>query len=281
MQETIAEAALNELPVVFFNVARGQQDYFQATRGGGWGDYRTITLAPASVVEAAELTTLAFELADEWLTPVMLYADHMIGFTQMTIEERPADAVKPPPAKPWALDGSSGGTGRSKVIWTWRQGKHNTPGPGPNRHWQSVAEKYELAQREARHVTHHVDDAEVVVVSFGTTGAFVDYVVDELRADGHRVGTFRPVTLWPFPSDALSTIARGDACKLVLVHELNAGQMIDDVRLSVEGAKPVRAIGGVSQDESGMRQGDLLQIDVIRTRLLGALEEAAMTGANP
>jgi 2-oxoglutarate/2-oxoacid ferredoxin oxidoreductase subunit alpha len=274
MQETIAEAALNELPLVVFTVARGQQDYFQSTRGGGWGDYRTITLAPASVVEAAELTTLAFELADEWLTPVILYADHMIGFTQMTVEQRPADAVKPPPEKPWALDGSSGGTGQSKVIWTWRQGKHNTPGPGPNRHWQTVAEKYELAQREARHVARHVDDAEVVVVSFGTTAAFVDYVVDELRADGHRIGTFRPVTLWPFPSDALSTIARGDACTQVLVHELNAGQMIDDVRLAVEGAKPVRAIGGVSQDESGMRQGDLLQVDIIRERILDA-----MTGA--
>jgi len=276
MQETIAEAALNELPLVVFNVARGQQDYFQATRGGGWGDYRTIALAPASVVEAAELTTLAFELADEWTTPVIVYADHMIGFTQMTVEQQPTRATASQPPKPWALDGTSGGTGRSKVVWTWRQGKHNTPGPGPNRHWQSVAEKYDaLAEREARHVAHDVDDAEVVVVSFGTTGAFVDYVVDELRAEGHRVGTFRPVTLWPFPTDALSAIARSDACKLVLVHELNAGQMIDDVRLAVEGARPVRAIGGVSQDESGMRQGDLLQVDVIRARILDA-----MTGAS-
>jgi 2-oxoglutarate ferredoxin oxidoreductase subunit alpha len=275
MQETIAEAALNELPLVVFNVARGQQDYFQATRGGGWGDYRTITLAPASVVEAAELTTLAFELADEWLTPVVLYADHMIGFTQMTVEQEPSRPAAPAPDKPWALDGRSGGTGRSKVIWTWRQGKANTPGPGPNRHWQSVAHKYELAQREARHVARHVDDAEVVVVSFGTTAAFVDYVVDELRADGHRIGTFRPVTLWPFPGDALGAIARSDACRLVLVHELNAGQMIDDVRIAVEGATPVRAIGGVSQDDSGMRQGDLLQIEQIRTRILDA-----MTGAH-
>jgi 2-oxoglutarate ferredoxin oxidoreductase subunit alpha len=200
----------------------------------------------------------------------------MIGFTQMTIERQAAEATKPAPDKPWALDGSSGGTGRSKVIWTWRQGKHNTPGPGPNRHWQSAAQKYdELAAVETRHVARHVDDAELVVVSFGTTGAFVDYVVDELRAEGHRIGTFRPVTLWPFPSDALAAIARGDACKLVLVHELNAGQMIDDVRLAVEGARPVRAIGGVSQDESGMRQGDLLQVDVIRTRILDA-----MTGAD-
>jgi 2-oxoglutarate/2-oxoacid ferredoxin oxidoreductase subunit alpha len=275
MQETIAEAALNELPLVVFNVARGQQDYFQATRGGGWGDYRTITLAPASVVEAAELTMLAFELADEWLTPVILYADHMIGFTQMTIEGEPSRPASPPPEKPWALDGASGGTGASKVIWTWRQGKHNTPGPGPNRHWQTVAEKYALATHEARHASRDVEDAEVVVVSFGTTGAFVDYVVDELRAEGHRIGTFRPVTLWPFPGDALGAIARGDACKLVLVHELNAGQMIDDVRLAIEGACPVRPIGGVSQDESGMRQGDLLQVDVIRERILGAVSGAS------
>ena len=183
MQETIAEAALNELPLVVFNMARGQQDYFQTTRGGGWGDYRTIALAPASVVEAAEHTRLAFELADRWLTPVVLYGDHMIGFTQTTVEAEPARDGATGPDKPWALDGSSGGTGASKVVWTWRQGKHNTPGPGPNRHWQHVADKYDqIAATEARHAGRHVDDAEHVVVSFGTTGAFVDYVVDELRA---------------------------------------------------------------------------------------------------
>ena len=142
MQETIAEAALNELPLVVFNMARGQY-YFQTTRGGGWGDYRTIVLVPASVVEAAEHTRLAFELADRWLTPVVLYGDHMIGFTQMTVEAAPDHAVAGIPDKPWALDGSSGGTGASKVVWTWRQGKHNTPGPGPNRHWQHVADKYD------------------------------------------------------------------------------------------------------------------------------------------
>jgi len=276
MQETIAEAALNELPLVFFNIARGQQDYYQATRGGGWGDYRTIALAPASVVEAAELTALAFQLADQWLTPVILYGDHMIGFTQMTVEDGVGAALAAAPEKPWALDGSSGGTGQSKVIWTWRQGKHNTPGPGPNRHWQHVAEKYEqVAASEARFVGRHLDDAEHVVVAFGTTGAFVDYVVDELRADGHRVGSFRPVTLWPFPSAALAEVANRGACRQVLVHELNAGQMIDDVRLAVNGARPVIATGGVSQDESGMRQGDLIGVDMIRTRVL-----EAMTGAD-
>ena len=272
MQETIAEAALNELPLVVFNMARGQQDYFQTTRGGGWGDYRTIALAPASVTEAAEHTRLAFELADRWLTPVVLYGDHMIGFTQMTVEHDPEHTVATMPDKPWALDGSTGGTGASKVVWTWRQGKHNTPGPGPNVHWQHVADKYDqITRTETRHVGRHLDDCEHVVVSFGTTGALVDYVVDELREEGHAIGTFRPVTLWPFPSDALAALARSDRCRDVLVYELNAGQMVDDVRIAVNGAVPVYSVGGVSQDESGMRQGELLGVETIRARLLAAI----------
>ncbi len=110
------------------------------------------------------------------------------------------------------------------------------------------------------------------MVSFGTTGPFVDYVVDELRAEGHAIGTFRPVTLWPFPAAALAEAAAG--CEQVLVYELNAGQMVDDVRLAINGAVPVHSIGGVSQDESGMRQGELLGVDTIRARILAATEGA-------
>jgi 2-oxoglutarate ferredoxin oxidoreductase subunit alpha len=280
MQEAVAEAALNELPLVIFNMGRGQQDYFQCTRGGGWGDYRTITLAPSSVVEADDLTRLAFELADKWLTPVIVYGDALIGFTQMTVEHDPSRPAPAPVPKPWALDGSTGGTGKSKVIWTWRLGKHNTPGPGPSRHWASVAAKYDDAARvEPRHATSHVDDAENLVVSFGTTGPFVDYVVEELRREGRSIGTFRPITLWPFPSDALAAAAARSA--QVLVYELNAGQMIDDVRLAVNGAVPVRAIGGVSQDESGMRQGDLLDVTTMRDRILVAMADRAVEGVQP
>lgn len=273
MQEAIAEAALNELPLVIFTIGRGQQDYFQCTRGGGWGDYRTITLAPSSVVEADELTRLAFELADKWLTPVILYGDHMIGFTQMTVEHDPARTPVPHPEKPWALDGSSGGTGKSKVIWTWRMGKHNTPGVGPDQHWRDVAAKYdEVARVEPMHTSSYLEGARHLVVSFGTTGSFVDYVVEDLRSEGHALGTFRPVTLWPFPSDALAAAAAN--CEQVLVYELNAGQMVDDVRLAVNGAVPVHSIGGVSQDESGMRQGELLGVDTMRARILAAIEGA-------
>jgi len=110
-------------------------------------------------------------------------------------------------------------------------------------------------------------------VSFGTTGTFVDYVVDELREGGHAIGTFRPATLWPFPADALAAVARSARCSQVLVYELNAGQMVDDVRIAVNGVVPVRSIGGVSQDESGMRQGDLLGVDTIRERILAATGE--------
>ena len=209
MQETIAEAALNELPLVVFNMARGQQDYFQTTRGGGWGDYRTIALAPASVVEAAEHTRLAFELADRWLTPVVLYGDHMIGFTQTTVEAEPAHDDATVPDKPWALDGSSGGTGASKVVWTWRQGKHNTPGPGPNRHWQHVADKYDqIAATEARHAGRHVDDASTSSCRSAPPARSSTTSWTSSGVEGHRIGTFRPVTLWPFPSAALGDLAR-------------------------------------------------------------------------
>jgi 2-oxoglutarate ferredoxin oxidoreductase subunit alpha len=114
-----------------------------------------------------------------------------------------------------------------------------------------------------------VDDAEILLVSLGTTSVFVDRVVDDLRAEGLRVGSFRPVTLWPFPGDALAEATRG--CAQVLVYELNGGQMIDDVRMYAHDRSVVRSIGGVSQDNSGMRQGTLLDAEVLRRRVLDAV----------
>jgi 2-oxoglutarate ferredoxin oxidoreductase subunit alpha len=269
MQEAIAEAALNELPVVIFNMARGQQDYFQATRGGGWGDYRTITCAPKDVVEAVSHTQLLFHLADKYRAPVYFYGDYLIAHTYMSVSVDEAD-FGPLPPKDWALDGSLGGTGRSRQVWTWAMGKTNAPGPEPDKHWRYIGEKFDQIGRiEARHESFLVEDAEYLVVSFGTTSPFVDYVVEELRADGVRIGAFRPVTLWPFPEQALAEAAAG--AKQVLVYEINAGQMIDDVRLSVPDRSVVRGIGGVSVDESGMRQGSLLQVSAVRDRIRRAL----------
>ena len=273
MQEAIAEAALNEVPFVVFNMARGQQDYFQATRGGGWGDYRTICLAPKDVAEAVEHTQLLFHLADQYRAPVMLYGDYLISHTYMSVGVERRD-FGPLPPKDWALDGRRGGTGQSRQIWTWAMGKANAPGPGPDRHWQRIAEKFEeVARAEQRWEALHCDDAETVIVSFGTAGPFVEQVVEELRADGVRVGAFRPVTMWPFPEAALAQACR--SARRVLVFEVNAGQMIDDVRLSVAGRVPVAPLGRVSIDFSGMRQGEVLSVPWIRERVARAISEGA------
>ena len=269
MQEGIAELALNELPVVLFNMARGQQDYFQATRGGGWGDYRTIAFAPRDIPEAIEHTQLLFHLADLYRTPVLLYGDYVIAHSSVGVEITPARFPATPP-KDWALDGSADGTGRARQIWTWAMGKPNTPGPGASQSWERIAAKYaRIEATEARHEARHAQDADVLIVSFGTTSVFVDRVVDELRSLGVRAGSFRPVSLWPFPGPALEQATRG--CSHVLVYELNAGQMVDDVRMHAADRSAVRFIGGVSQDISGMRQGDLFSIEALRRRVMDVL----------
>ena len=269
MQEAIAEAALNELPFVVFTMARGQQDYFQCTRGGGWGDYRTITLAPKDVIEAVEHTQVLFHLADTYRTPVVLYGDYLVADTFMSVDPERIE-LGPLPAKDWALDGSMGGTGRARSIWSWDIGKANHPGRQPDGHWKRIAAKFaDLAEAEARHETFMADDAEYLVVSFGTTSPFVEHVVEELRDAGVRIGAFRPITLWPFPERALRAASAG--VKKVFTYEINAGQMIDDVRLSVDDRAKVVPLGGVSVDYSGMRQGELLSVAAIRAALMPAV----------
>lgn len=270
MQEAIAEAAFNELPMVIFNIARGQQDYFQATRGGGWGDYRTPTLAPKNVIEAVEHTHLLFDLADRYRVPTLMYGDYVVAHTQVSVTIEPRE-FPPLPPKDWALDGSSGGTGVAKEHFAYAMGKTNAPGIGPNAHWNNVASKFrDMEKVEARWEGCHLDDAETLIVSFGTSSVFIDHVVEELRADGHRIGTFRPITLWPFAYEALEEAAK-DA-RRVYSFELNAGQMIDDVLIAVQNRHKVRSIGGLSQDSYGLRQGPMLDAPVIRDRVLSALE---------
>jgi 2-oxoglutarate ferredoxin oxidoreductase subunit alpha len=269
MQEAIAEIALNETPLVVFNMGRNQQDYLQATRGGGWGDYRTIALAPKDGPEAVELTQLAFHLADKYRNPVILYGDNIIARTICAVDASRLDFGELPP-KDWAFDGSSGGTGRSKQIWTWALGKHNTPGPGPELHWRRIAEKYErIKEAEPRWEQRFTADAEIVVTAFGTGGKFVEYVVEELRREGLKIGFFRPITLWPFPEAALELACAG--ARLALVFELNAGQMIEDVRLSLGKRLPIRAIGGISFDVSGLNIGPYMDAAFIKSRILAAI----------
>ena len=248
-------------------MARGQQDYYQSTRGGGHGDYRHIVLAPMDIDEAVQITQLAFHLADKWRTPVLIYGDYLLAHIQEAVDVTPITFDDPLPAKDWALDGSRGGSGSSGLISPLGFGKTGQESPGIEQHLRRItAKQTEIAAAEVRVETGFVDDAETVIVAFGAPGKFVRYVVRELRAEGHRIGYVRPITLWPFPYAAVADAAEGAA--RVGVFELCAGQMIDDVRLGVLGRAPVEGIGGISTDGSGFGVGPLLDADIIRERIL-------------
>src|SRR5207302_4387053 len=272
MQESFSEITLAELPLVIFDMARGQGDYFQATRGGGHGDYRHIVLAPMDIGEAVELTQLAFHLGDKWRIPVLVYGDYLLAHTAEAVDVS-TGTLEPLPDKDWAVDGSLAGTGRSRSVSSLGIGKHNTPGPGIEAHQRAIADKLgRIEAEEVRVETGHLEGAEHVVVAFGTPAKFVRYVVALLRDEGVPIGYVRPITLWPFPYQAVADAAAGP--RQVMVFEINAGQMIDDVRLGVLGRAPVVPIGGISTDHSGFGVGDLLDVAVIRRRI-----ESVLSGA--
>ncbi len=269
MQESLSEITRAELPLVVFNMARGQADYFQATRGGGHGDYRHIVLAPLDIHEAVELTQLAFHLADRWRNPVLVYGDYVLAHTCEAVEVERLD-FGPLPAKDWAVDGTLGGSGHSRVVNPLGFGK-GAAEVDPEGLWKELAAKHErIAAEEVRFASEFIDDAELVVVAFGTAARFARYAVRELRGQGARVGYLRPISLWPFPYQAVAAAAEGARCVAVL--EQNAGQMIEDVRLGVLGRAPVVAIGGISTDPSGFGVGALLDAAVIRGRIERTLQ---------
>jgi 2-oxoglutarate ferredoxin oxidoreductase subunit alpha len=269
MQESLSEITRSELPLVYFNMARGQYDYYQATRGGGHGDYRHIVLAPIDVHEAVSLTQLAFDLADRWRNPVQIYGDYLLAHTSEAVEVEPMDFA-PLPDKDWAVDGSLGGTGRSRNINPIGMTK-GSKGIEPESFWRRLQDKHSrMEQEEVRFEAEHVEGAELLVVAFGTMARFARYVVREMRREGVPVGYFRPITLWPFPRQALADAA--SKLPRVAVLEQNAGQMIDDVRLSVLGAAEVVPIGGISSDEAGFGIGPILDPDDIRRRIECGLE---------
>jgi 2-oxoglutarate ferredoxin oxidoreductase subunit alpha len=272
MQESLSEITRAELPLVVFHMARGQYDYHQATRGGGHGDYRHVVLAPIDVREAVELCQLAFHLADRWRNPVHLYGDFLLAHTWESVEIAPRD-FGALPAKDWAVDGSLGGSGRSRNVNPIGMQK-GVKGIDPESFWKRLQAKHDaIHEAEQRFEAEGCDDAELVVVAFGSLARFARGVVRELRAGGARVGFFRPITLWPFPAAALAEAATG--VRRIAVLEQNAGQMIDDVRLAVLGAAPVVGIGDISSDEAGFGIGDLFAPDDVRRRVLGALQGAS------
>lgn len=250
MQEGIAYMAGAEIPGVVVNVQRGgpglgtiqpsQSDYFQATRGGGNGDYNVIVLAPASVQEMADFVDLAFTLAFKYRNPAMILSDGVIG--QMM------ERVVLPPYKPrrteeeirkecpWATVGRT--KDRRPNIMTSLELKPEVM-EAHNRHLQ---EKYrQIRENEVRYETMLCDDADYVIVAFGSAARLAQKAIDMAREAGLKVGLFRPITLWPFPEKQIAEMAKGR--KGVLVVEINAGQMVQDVRLAVNGEVPVRHFG--------------------------------------
>lgn len=250
MQEGITYMAGCEMPGLIVNVQRGgpglgtiqpsQSDYFQATRGGGNGDYNVIVLAPASVQEMADFVDLAFELAFKYRNPAMILSDGVIG--QMM------EKVVLPPFRPrrteeeirkecpWATIGRT--KDRQPNIMTSLELTSSVM-EARNIHFQ---EKYaEIREKEVRYETLDCDDADYIIVSFGSAARIAQKSIEIAREEGIKVGLFRPITLWPFPSKAIAEMAKGK--KGVLVAEINAGQMVEDVKLSINGAQPVEYFG--------------------------------------
>lgn len=263
-QEGISYLAACQLPAVIVNMMRGgpglgniapsQADYFQATRGGGHGDYKTIVLAPSTVEEAWNLTQLAFDLADEYRTPAMILGDGILG--QMM---EPIDVIRHRhiahakinnhehrPAKPWALSGCHGR--KPNLIRSLLLGEGELE--ELNKLLQLKYKK--IRSREVRFESVYTEDSDLVVVAYGTTSRIVRAAISKARHERLRVGMFRPISLWPFPEAQLNKLVK--KTKAFLVVEMSAGQMVEDVKLSVLGRRPIyfygRTGGGVPTEEA-------------------------------
>lgn len=258
MQEGIAYLAGAEVPGVFVNVQRGgpglgtiqpsQSDYFQATRGGGNGDYYVIVLAPNSVQEMADFVDLAFELAFKYRCPAMILADGVIG--QMM------EKVVLPPQKPRRTEEEI----RKECPWA-SMGKPKDREPNVITSLELAPEKMEVKNlhlqakykeiraNEVRYEMTDVEDADYLIVAFGSASRIAMKTLSLAKKAGLKVGLFRPITLWPFPEKEIAEAAKGK--KGVLVAEINAGQMVEDVRLAINGAVPVShfgRLGGIVPD---------------------------------
>jgi 2-oxoglutarate/2-oxoacid ferredoxin oxidoreductase subunit alpha len=244
MQEGISYLAGAELPSVIVNVMRGgpglgniapsQGDYFQATRGGGHGDYRTIVLAPSSVQELVDCMPLAFDLADQYRTPVLVLTDGIIGqmMEPVTFNQKPRRKLPP---KDWALTGA-GDRNQNIVRSLWL-------GEGVvEQHNYDLQAKYrEIEKNEVLCEQYEIEDSEIVVVAYGIAARIVRGAVSKARQEGIKVGWIRPITLWPFPTEQISKVAEN--FKIFLTVELSCGQMVEDVKLAVAGKVPVQFYG--------------------------------------
>lgn len=240
MQEGLSYACSDELPVVLVNVMRAgpglgyvypaQGDYFQAVYGGGNGDYKLIVLAPSTVQECIDLTYKAFYLAQKWRNPTMILADGQLGQMMEPAEygEYPYPEVD---TSSWALTGAKGRDNRKIFSCASDEDEHNAK-------IRRLFAKYDkIAAEETEWEEHETEDADVILVAFGSMGRNIKATMKELRKQGLKVGMLRPITLSPFPEKRLSELA--DKCKQFIVVEMNMGQMINDVKLAVNGKAKV------------------------------------------
>lgn len=264
-QEAISYMAGSELPGVIVNINRGgpglgdigpaQGDYFQSVKGGGHGDYRLLVLAPGTCQEAYDLMIEAFDLAYKYRNPVMILGDAILGQMKEPVLPWKPEAQRADEGKDWALSGAKGRPPR--IIKSLFLGEGELA--GQNLHLQA---KYDSMKKEARAESYLTEDADLVVCAYGSIGRIVKSTVRKLRADGKKVGLFRPITLYPFPSDELLALAKQG--KRFLTTEHNLGQMVEDVRL---------AIRTVADSEFfGFMPGNLPTPDAFEGPILAALE---------
>ncbi len=244
-QEGISFLAALELPAVIVNTMRGgpglgniapaQGDYFQATRGGGHGDYRTIVLGPASIQEAADLTRSAFDYADKYRTPVMIIGDGMMGQMMEPVEFPEPIEPKDLPPRPWILDGAKGRPSRfirSLLL---------EPEVEEELNWKLDRRYKDITREITSCETYETEDALLVVAAYGTAARIAKGAIKKLRNKGLKVGLFRPITLWPFPSQPLLEMT--DRAKNFLAFEMSTGQMVEDVKLATLGKADVHFYG--------------------------------------
>lgn len=269
MAEAMSYMAGSRLPCVLVNVMRGgpglgsigaaQGDYLQATKGHGHGDYRVPVLAPSSIAEAVDLVRDAFILAERYRTPVILLADGILGQAMEPVA--PTFRTLDRPSGDWILDGADGRTPR--VI----KSLHLRPEDLEQHDLALQAVYAEIEATEQRWAGEDLHEAEIVLVAYGTAARVARTAVERARAEGIKAGLFRPITLWPFPAQALRDVSR-DA-RAVMAVEMSAGQLVEDVRLAIEGAVPVShhgRMGGMVPSPDGV-------VDAMR-RALGLNGEA-------
>ena len=271
MQEGISYMAGAEIPGVIVNVQRGgpglgtiqpsQSDYFQSTRGGGNGDYYVIVLAPNSVQEMADFVDLSFELACKYRCPAMILSDGVIGQMMEKVvlpDEKPRlsdEEVKK--RYPWATFGRT--PDRDPNIMTSLELK---PEVMEERNLALQAKYEEIRNNEVRYETQQCEDADYIIVSFGSAARIGEKAMELAREEGLKVGLFRPITLWPFPTKQIEELAKNK--QGILVSEFNAGQMVEDVRLAVNGAIPVEHFGRLG----GIVPSPEEIVDALKTKLV-------------